>query len=259
MIPCATSGCAPGSRSRALERLAEADAFRSLGLDRRDALWAVRALDRSAATRTTCRSSHARRQRELEPDARLPPMPLGEHVIDDYRALCLSLKAHPVSFLRQRLAARGIIPRTAALPHGIANGRSASSVAGLVLVRQRPGIGERRHLHDARGRDRRRQHHRLAEGLRTLPRDRARRAFRRGHRQAAERIRRHPRRRRADGGPDPLLNLLSGRGAGLSALARADEIKRPQNLRIKADIAAHAQRLVQTEMKEMLPKGRNFH
>jgi error-prone DNA polymerase len=61
----------------------------------------------------------------------------------------------------------------------------------------------------------------------------------------------------------PLLGLLSGRGAGLSALARADEVKRPQNLRIKADIAAHAQRLVQTEtqseMREMLPKGRNFH
>jgi hypothetical protein len=61
----------------------------------------------------------------------------------------------------------------------------------------------------------------------------------------------------------PLLGLLSGRGAELSALARADEVKRPQNLRIKADVAAHAQRLVQTqmqsEMKEMLPKGRNFH
>ena len=57
----------------------------------------------------------------------------------------------------------------------------------------------------------------------------------------------------------PLLGLLSGRGSGLSALANADEVKRPQNLRTKADIAVHAQRLVQTEMKEALPKGRNFH
>jgi error-prone DNA polymerase len=65
-------------------------------------------------------------------------MPLGEHVIHDYRSLGLSLKAHPVSFLRQRLDRAGITPN-AHLPL-VPDGRRVS-VAGLVLVRQRPGKG----------------------------------------------------------------------------------------------------------------------
>ena len=66
-------------------------------------------------------------------------MPLGAHVVEDYRRLSLSLKAHPVAFMRSRLAARGIL-RSDAL------GRSKSgarvTVAGLVLVRQRPGTAK---------------------------------------------------------------------------------------------------------------------
>ncbi|MGB3391221.1 MAG: OB-fold nucleic acid binding domain-containing protein, partial [Pseudaminobacter sp.] len=66
-------------------------------------------------------------------------MPLGEHVIQDYRSLGLSLKAHPVSFLRERLDAAGITPNWR-LPN-VPDGRRVC-VAGLVLVRQRPGNGK---------------------------------------------------------------------------------------------------------------------
>jgi error-prone DNA polymerase len=63
-------------------------------------------------------------------------MPPGEEVVHDYRSLALSLKAHPVSFLRQRLDRRRIVPcaRLVDLPHG-----AIVEAAGLVLVRQRPG------------------------------------------------------------------------------------------------------------------------
>ena len=76
--------------------------------------------------------------RDLEPEVRLPAMPLGEHVIQDYRSLGLSLKAHPVSFLRHRLDAAGVTPN-GHLP-SVPDGRRVT-VAGLVLVRQRPGKG----------------------------------------------------------------------------------------------------------------------
>jgi error-prone DNA polymerase len=118
-----------------LERLAAADAFQSLGLDRRDALWAVRALQRSGDKDDLpllARVSMA----ELEPDADLPPMPPGQQVVEDYRSLSLSLKAHPVSLLRADLAARGIL-RHEQMP-GVKPG-SRVTAAGLVLVRQRPG------------------------------------------------------------------------------------------------------------------------
>ncbi|TPK94778.1 DNA polymerase III subunit alpha [Mesorhizobium sp. B2-4-12] len=122
-----------------IERLAQADAFRSLGLDRRAALWQVRALDgKSAAEKLPLFDQPALRLRELEPETKLPKMPLGEHVIHDYRSLGLSLKAHPVAFLRERLDRAGIIPN-ANLP-SVRDGRRVS-VAGLVLVRQRPGKG----------------------------------------------------------------------------------------------------------------------
>lgn len=122
-----------------IERLAQADAFRSIGLDRRAALWDVRALGaRSAAEKLPLFDQPALRLRELEPETKLPKMPLGEHVIHDYRSLGLSLKAHPVAFLRERLDRAGITPN-ANLPL-VRDGRRVS-VAGLVLVRQRPGKG----------------------------------------------------------------------------------------------------------------------
>ena len=152
----------------------EADAFRSLGLDRRDALWAVRALDgKSAAERLPLFDQPAARAcANWSRRRKLPPMPLGEHVIHDYRSLGLSLKAHPVAFLRERLDRAGVTPN--ARPALGRDGRRVS-VAGLVLVRQRPGKGNAIFLtlEDEKAR---RQRHRLAADVRALPADRHGRA-----------------------------------------------------------------------------------
>ncbi len=122
-----------------IERLAQADAFRSIGLDRREALWAVRALDqKNAAEHLPLFDQPALRLRDNEPETRLPVMPLGQHVIHDYQSLGLSLKAHPVSFLRHRLDQSGVVPNARLI--SVPDGRRVS-VAGLVLVRQRPGTG----------------------------------------------------------------------------------------------------------------------
>jgi error-prone DNA polymerase len=129
-----------GLEPAALERLAEAGAFASLGLPRRDALWAVQGLNR-AGDKDDLPLLRALSIVPQEADAHLPPMPLGAEVVEDYRFLSLSLKAHPVSFLRARLEARGITP-CAALGGGARTGmreRARVTVAGLVLVRQRPG------------------------------------------------------------------------------------------------------------------------
>ncbi|HYG87062.1 MAG TPA: error-prone DNA polymerase [Azospirillum sp.] len=113
-----------------LERLAKADAFRSMGLDRRAALWAVKAL-RSGPLPLFARLDDAA---QPEPEAALPDMQLGEHIVMDYASLSLSLKAHPLALLRDGLA--GIAPAER-LRHVRAGTRL--TVAGLVLVRQRPG------------------------------------------------------------------------------------------------------------------------
>ncbi|WP_342360157.1 error-prone DNA polymerase [Terrarubrum flagellatum] len=118
-----------------LERLADADAFRSIGLDRRQALWAVKALRRSGDKDDLPLFAETAMQ-EREPDADLPPMPLGAHVVEDYRRLSLSLKGHPASFVRNHLAARGVAP-CETVRSAPANRRI--TVGGLVLVRQRPG------------------------------------------------------------------------------------------------------------------------
>lgn len=126
-----------GLERREIEFLAQADAFRSIGLDRRAALWAVRALDaRSAAESLPIFDRPELRLSDLEPQTKLPVMPLGQHVIHDYRTLGFSLKAHPLSFFRERLDRLGIVPNVR-LP-AMRNG-ACVAVAGLVLVRQRPG------------------------------------------------------------------------------------------------------------------------
>jgi error-prone DNA polymerase len=121
----------------ALEKLAHADAFNSLGLDRRDALWAIKALRRTGDKDDLPLFARATMP-ELEPDAHLPSMPPGQQVVEDYRHLSLSLKAHPVSFLRTELTTRGAL-RHDLLP-SMLSGRRVT-IAGLVLVRQRPGTG----------------------------------------------------------------------------------------------------------------------
>ncbi|MBN4066227.1 error-prone DNA polymerase [Ahrensia sp. AH-315-G08] len=126
-----------GLTRRAIEKLAEADCFRSLGLDRRAALWAVKALDPlSSAERLPlfALADHSDLQKEQE--IALPPMPLGEHVMIDYQSLSFSLKAHPLHFLRAQLRARNFIQNVEL--QKLRSGRIVT-VAGLVLVRQRPG------------------------------------------------------------------------------------------------------------------------
>ncbi len=132
----------------ALAHLARADAFRSIGLDRRAALWAVQSLGGAQGGRTAVEDlplfaaaadtddDSVRVPFQDEAEVTLPAMPLGEHVVEDYRTLRLSLKAHPVSFLRDRLAARRVVA-AASLAERPAN--RPVRVAGLVLVRQRPG------------------------------------------------------------------------------------------------------------------------
>ena len=118
--------------ARALESLVKADAFRSLHLDRRAALWAIKGVE------TDRLPLFAALEGPLVHEAPvvLPAMKPGEHVVADYAATSLSLKRHPVAFLRDRLAARGILA-TEALGR-TRDGRRVT-VAGLVLVRQRPG------------------------------------------------------------------------------------------------------------------------
>ncbi|HEY1413347.1 MAG TPA: OB-fold nucleic acid binding domain-containing protein, partial [Rhodopila sp.] len=116
----------------ALERLAEADAFRTLGLDRRQALWAIRGLSDARLPLFDSVPTEP----DPEPEVKLTPMTAGRQVVEDYRSTGLSLRRHPVSFLRPDLAARRIV-RCADLP-AIRDGKRVE-VAGIILVRQRPG------------------------------------------------------------------------------------------------------------------------
>jgi error-prone DNA polymerase len=118
-----------------LERLADADAFGSIGLSRRDALWAVLGLNRVGGQEDLPLLAHGA-DPAREADFALPALPLGAQVIEDYRHLSLSLKAHPAALLREHLRARGAI--TADDLETVADGTRVR-VAGLVLVRQRPG------------------------------------------------------------------------------------------------------------------------
>jgi DNA polymerase-3 subunit alpha/error-prone DNA polymerase len=126
-----------GLQKSVIERLADADAFRSLHLSRREALWAVRALDvKSAAEELPLFEQVRHVDLQPEPAAVLPDMLPGEQVIEDYRYLSLSLKAHPVSFLREEFRKIGITRNVDLLR--VPNGKRVT-IAGLVLVRQRPG------------------------------------------------------------------------------------------------------------------------
>jgi error-prone DNA polymerase len=106
-------------------------------LSRRDALWAVKALRRAGDKDDLPLFARAAMP-QREADIALPPMPPGQQVIEDYRHLHFSLKAHPVSFLRRDLDARGVIRHDRLAD--LAPGRRVT-IAGLVLVRQRPGQG----------------------------------------------------------------------------------------------------------------------
>jgi DNA-directed DNA polymerase III PolC len=129
-----------GLPPRVLERLADADAFGSLGLTRREALWAAKALGRVGDSDDDLplfeAPARGERQSPREPDVRLPPMPIGEEVVNDYRFLRLSLRAHPAQFLRADLSQRGVA-RNETL-RSLATGARVK-ISGLVTCRQRPG------------------------------------------------------------------------------------------------------------------------
>ncbi len=116
----------------ALEHLADADAFRSIGLDRRKALWEIASL----TDHLTGLFAGLQADNNIEKTIELPEMNLAEHVIEDYRTISLSLKAHPVSFARDKLALLGVIATCQLI--NCTDGTFVR-IAGLVLVRQRPG------------------------------------------------------------------------------------------------------------------------
>ncbi len=289
-----------------LERLAAADAFGSIGLDRRDALWAVRGLNR-AGDKDDLPLFASAAAADGEPDAHLPPMPPGEHVVEDYRHLSLSLKAHPVAFLRARLNAKGIVKsqmleaisspcqpssfetRLAAAPQDEGQGTSENlilrsreaasrrtrffaaprvTVAGLVLVRQRPGTAKGvifMTLEDETG---------VANIIvwpKVFERERSRVLGGRfiavtGKLQNEAGVIHVIADRVED--LTPLLAHLSDAGEKISALANADEIKRPGNREKVTHPIAHAPPDLFTPTPPanddaratlaVLPKGRNF-
>ncbi len=120
-----------GIQPPALERLAEADAFAGMGLTRRDALWAVRAI--RAPKPLPLFSDPIDGEGLAEPPVTLPPMHLGQEVVEDYVALRLTLRAHPMELLRPSMP--GLTPhdRLPQVPP------KRISVCGLVITRQRPG------------------------------------------------------------------------------------------------------------------------
>ena len=258
-----------GLSSTVLEKLADADAFRSLGLDRRQALWAVRGLDR-VGDQDDLPLFMSRPARETEPDARLPPMPLGAHVVEDYRRLSLSLKAHPTSFMRARLSARGIL-RSDALP-SVKNGERVT-VAGLVLVRQRPGTAKGvifMTLEDETGVANVIVWPKAFERLRAIVLG-ARFVAVTGKLQSESGVIHIVAERMDD--LTPMLGMLSEAGGTIGALARADEVRRPQPTMAQKrqgnrfaqpptfdDPRAAASLPLETvEAKRAMPAGRNFH
>ena len=251
----------------AIEKLADADAFRSLGLDRREALWAVKALNRVGDQDDLPLFAASRPDRESEPDARLPPMPLGAHVVEDYRRLSLSLKAHPVAFMRTRLSARSIL-RSDALEN-VRNGERII-VAGLVLVRQRPGTAKGvifMTLEDETG----------VANIIVWPKAFERlRAVVIGARFVAvsgklqnEAAVIHVIAERMDD-LTPMLGQLSAEGREIETLARADEVRRPQ---LPVSVKRQGNRFAQVQLfqekrvappdeaptvAKVMPAGRNF-
>ncbi len=120
-----------GLTKRQIVALARADAFASLGLSRRDVLWAVRGFSDVHLPLFDEVRAH-----DPEPSVALPALTLGEAVVDDYGSFSLSLRSHPLALLRSTFAQRGISSTEV-----LENSRNDDvfTLAGLVLVRQRPG------------------------------------------------------------------------------------------------------------------------
>jgi len=121
-----------GITDAVLEKLADADALRSIGYDRRKALWEATTKDHQLKALFNDKDSKNREEENIS----LPEMTMSEHVVHDYASLSLSLKAHPVSFIREQLMQLRCLSASS-----LKNGKDGDhvKVAGLILVRQRPG------------------------------------------------------------------------------------------------------------------------
>jgi error-prone DNA polymerase len=124
-----------GISQAAIEKLTDADAFRSIDLDRREALWEVPALSDKPIGLFAGQPSESIKETQIN----LPFMSMSEHVVQDYAAIGLSLKAHPVSFVREQLK---MLHVTATADLSLLKDGDIIKVAGLVTVRQRPGTAK---------------------------------------------------------------------------------------------------------------------
>ncbi|MEL7429918.1 MAG: OB-fold nucleic acid binding domain-containing protein, partial [Pseudomonadota bacterium] len=256
-----------------IEKLADADCFRSLGLDRRAALWAVKALDPlSSAERLPLFVVADHADLQHEPDIALPPMPLGEHVMIDYQSMTFSLKAHPMSFLRHDLSRRGFTRNVELrrMPGG-----KTLTVGGLVLVRQRPGSAKGvvfETIEDETGVANIIVWPKVFEKYRNLVLG-SRCVAITGKLQHADGVIHVVAHHVQD--LTPLLGALHDSTRVIESLANADEVRRPvEDIRQKIKPRSRLQRLLkdapelrqdyatlsaQREAKRVLPKGRNFH
>ena len=234
--------------ARAMRLLADADAFRSMGLDRREALWAVRRLPDDEALPLFA----AARTQELgqEPALPLPEMELREHIVADYQTARLSLKGHPMQLLRQRFRSERILSSREMEAKVDAAWVWA---AGIVLVRQRPGNGKAIFitLEDETGiinvvlwaRQFERFRREVMAGRLLLIEGRVQRSPEGVTHLMAQRV--------IDRTPD-LLALSQTHQAQIT-LSRADEFLHPQHPRGKDPRAAHPRDV------RILPKSRDFH
>ncbi|MGU3389351.1 error-prone DNA polymerase [Sphingomonas sp. M1A8_2b] len=237
---------------RAMNLLADADAFRSVAKERREALWDVR---RTPPKQLALFAAAEVPELGAEPDAHLPAMPLSEQVAADYQTTRLSLKAHPMQFLRARFDAEGIL--SSAQANATKDGRRAK-VAGVVLVRQRPGKGNAIFvtIEDETG---------ITNGLmwaRDFEANRlavmaSRLMVLEGVIQRSEEGVTHLMTSRVQDRTE-MLRLLSEDHALEPPLARVDEVIRPVLTR-SPDARAHHPRATHPRDVRVLPKSRDFH
>ncbi|MFK8032729.1 MAG: error-prone DNA polymerase [Hyphomicrobiales bacterium] len=250
----------------AVERLAEADCLRSVGMDRRKAVWAVKALDPLTSDDRLPLFKARQHADELhEPQIELPEMPLGEHVIHDYRSLSLSLKAHPVSFVRTQLD-KMRYQQTKFI--NIRTSGSFMRIAGLVLVRQRPGTSKGvvfKTIEDEEGVANIIVWPKVFETYRAVVIN-AKFVGIHGKVQSAEGVTHLIAHHLED--LTPLLSAISEKIEDVKSYANADEVVRPQTdirgkirppSRIKNIIEEQNQSSSYNETRKALPKGRNFH
>ncbi|ALJ15823.1 DNA polymerase III subunit alpha [Sphingopyxis macrogoltabida] len=233
--------------SRALRLVADADACRSMGLDRRPALWDARRVRQGVLPLFDAAEAD---ELGAEEDAGLPPTPMVEHVLTDYQTTRLSLKGHPMAFLRRDFEREGVLSAA-----GVAAAKNGSLVrtAGVVLIRQRPGKGNAIFitLEDEGG---------IVNILLWARQfERYRRAVMASRLMLAE----GEVQRSKEGVIHLMANRIVDRTAMLDALGsdrrfdpevcRADEVRHPQVPR------GHAQRHGHPRNVRILPKSRDFH